>query len=45
MEGLTYKEIAEIARCPENTVKTRMFHAKRRLVPLLAALLDRGELP
>lgn len=26
-----YREIAEIAECPVDTVKTRMFHARRRL--------------
>src|SRR5262245_12022790 len=34
----SYQEIAEITRCPVNTVKTRMFHARRRLAPLLAAI-------
>jgi RNA polymerase sigma-70 factor (ECF subfamily) len=28
---LPYAEIAEIVGCPVNTVKTRMFHARRRL--------------
>ena len=36
--GFTYREIAEIADCPVNTVKTRMFHARRRLKVLLPAL-------
>ena len=36
--GYTYREIAEIAGCPENTVKTRMFHAKKQLEPLLRAV-------
>ncbi len=27
----SYNEIAVIVGCPENTVKTRMFHARRRL--------------
>ena len=35
---LSYKEIAAVTQCPENTVKTRMFHAKKRLEPILAAL-------
>lgn len=43
MEGMSYKQIAEIAHCPENTVKTRMFHAKRKLEPLLAELAPNGE--
>ena len=37
-EERSYQEIAEITRSPVNTVKTRMFHARRRLAPLLAAL-------
>jgi RNA polymerase sigma-70 factor (ECF subfamily) len=35
-----YADIAEVMGCPENTVKTRMFHARRRLASLLA---DRQE--
>jgi RNA polymerase sigma factor (sigma-70 family) len=34
--GMEYAEIAAIADCPVNTVKTRMFHARRRLRELLA---------
>ena len=34
----SYQEIAEITGCPVNTVKTRMFHARRRLAQLLAGL-------
>jgi RNA polymerase sigma factor (sigma-70 family) len=29
--GLPYQEIAQILDCPENTVKTRMFHARKKL--------------
>lgn len=41
---LSYKEIADITHCPENTVKTRMFHAKKKLEPILAALVASGAL-
>jgi RNA polymerase sigma-70 factor (ECF subfamily) len=33
--GCSYQEIAEIVGCPEGTVKTRMYHAKRQLQELL----------
>jgi RNA polymerase sigma-70 factor (ECF subfamily) len=33
--GLSYPEIAAIVECPVNTVKTRMFHARRRLRDIL----------
>jgi RNA polymerase sigma-70 factor (ECF subfamily) len=36
--GFSYQEIAQIAGCPVNTVKTRMFHARRRLKVLLPRL-------
>lgn len=36
--GLPYQEIAEILGCPVNTVKTRMFHARRRLKELLPGM-------
>jgi RNA polymerase sigma factor (sigma-70 family) len=36
--GCSYAEIAGIVGCPVNTVKTRMFHARRRLRGLLAAV-------
>jgi RNA polymerase sigma-70 factor (ECF subfamily) len=41
--GMSYQEIAEVANCPVNTVKTRMFHARRRLKVLLPRLA--GEHP
>jgi RNA polymerase sigma-70 factor, ECF subfamily len=34
----SYGEIAAITKCPVNTVKTRMFHARRRLAQLLTKL-------
>jgi RNA polymerase sigma factor (sigma-70 family) len=33
-DGRSYQEIAEITGCPMNTVKTRMFHARRRLAQI-----------
>jgi RNA polymerase sigma-70 factor (ECF subfamily) len=36
-----YADIADVLGCPENTVKTRMFYARRRLASLLA---DRQEM-
>ena len=36
--GCSYEEIAAIAGCPINTVKTRMFHARAKLRRLLPAL-------
>lgn len=36
--GCSYQEIAEIADCPVNTVKTRMFHARQRLRDILVSL-------
>ncbi|MCV6590072.1 MAG: sigma-70 family RNA polymerase sigma factor [Marinobacterium sp.] len=47
--GCSYSEIAAIVDCPENTVKTRMYHARNRLRPILERLgitaLDAGEMP
>jgi RNA polymerase sigma-70 factor, ECF subfamily len=38
--GYSHQDIAEIAGCPVNTVKTRMFHARAKLRKLLPALGD-----
>lgn len=35
--GLSYDEVAEVTDCPVNTVKTRMFHARRKLKEHLLA--------
>jgi RNA polymerase sigma-70 factor (ECF subfamily) len=35
-EGLSYGEIAGILKIPEGTVKSRMFHAKKKLAEVLA---------
>ncbi|XOV87167.1 MAG: RNA polymerase sigma factor [Pseudomonadota bacterium] len=40
--GCSYQEIAEIMDCPVNTVKTRMFHARRRLAKLLPLLAEQN---
>jgi len=37
-EGMTYQEIAEIEGCPENTAKTRVFHARKILKKQLAEM-------
>ena len=42
-EGYSCAEIAEIMRCPVSTVKTRMFHARRRLRMLLPDHTGDGE--
>ncbi len=39
-EGLHYSEIAIIMDCPENTVKTRMFHARKNLAVILNPTQD-----
>ena len=36
-QGLAYSEIAEVMACPENTVKTRMHHARKKLATLLVS--------
>jgi len=40
---MAYQEIAEIVGCPVNTVKTRMFHARRRLQDVLASERDQSQ--
>lgn len=39
---MAYGEIAEVVGCPQETVKTRMFYARRRLRLLLDDLADPG---
>jgi len=41
--GLSYHEIAEIMQCPVNTVKTRMFYAKKQLQEILGKMGIRRE--
>jgi RNA polymerase sigma factor (sigma-70 family) len=38
-----YNDIAEVIGCHENTVKTRMFHARKKLRPLLPSLMGRTD--
>ena len=38
-EGLNYKEIGAIMECPEDTVKTRMFHGRKKLKRALGGSL------
>ena len=42
-QGLSIKEIAEITGCPANTVKTRMFYARKRLGGILQQMGIGGE--
>ena len=38
--GFSYPEIAQIVECPTDTVKTRMFHARKRLKVAVGGQLD-----
>jgi len=38
--GFSYPEIAQIVECPTDTVKTRMFHARKRLRAAFGGQLD-----
>ena len=40
-EGMSLAEVATIQRCPENTVKTRLFHARQKIKNCLRLLLER----
>jgi RNA polymerase sigma-70 factor, ECF subfamily len=44
-QELSYQEIAEIIECPVNTVKTRMFYAKKKLQEILESRGITGETP
>jgi RNA polymerase sigma-70 factor (ECF subfamily) len=39
-QGLGYAEIAEVMDCPESTVKTRMFHARKKIKALYPDLAN-----
>ena len=43
--GLTYEETAKVANCPVNTIKTRMFHARRKLRGILDSSADPCAVP
>ncbi|MGH8613092.1 MAG: RNA polymerase sigma factor [Gammaproteobacteria bacterium] len=38
--GMRYSDIADVMGCPESTVKTRMFHARKKLRSLLPSLIE-----
>ena len=38
MEGMSVRDIATLMECPESTVKTRMFHARRKLRDILPSM-------
>lgn len=40
-EGLALADVAGIQHCPENTVKTRLFHARKNIEHCLRRLLER----
>lgn len=40
-EGMSLGEVAGVQGCPENTVKTRLFHARQKLKNCLRLLLER----
>jgi RNA polymerase sigma-70 factor (ECF subfamily) len=40
-EGMALAEVASLQACPENTVKTRLFHARQKLKNCLKLLLQR----
>ncbi len=42
-EGMTVGEVALVQHCPENTVKTRLFHARQKIKNCLRLLLESEE--
>ena len=40
-EGLSLGEVAAVQGCPENTVKTRLFHARQKIKNCLRLMLER----
>lgn len=43
LDGMSYQEIAALMECPESTVKTRMFHARRKLKQAFPEFAGLGE--
>lgn len=43
VDGLSYKEIADVLECPEGTVMSRLFHARRQMQELLREFTDSDE--
>jgi RNA polymerase sigma-70 factor (ECF subfamily) len=39
-EGFSLGEVAEVQQCPENTVKTRLFHARKKIKSCLERMLE-----
>ena len=40
VEGLSYKEISEVLDCPEGTVMSRLFYARKKLQSVLAEVRE-----
>jgi RNA polymerase sigma-70 factor (ECF subfamily) len=40
-EGMSLAEVSQVQGCPENTVKTRLFHARQKIKKCLSLLLQR----
>ena len=40
-EGMALADVAKVQACPENTVKTRLFHARKKLEHCLRVMLSR----